>query len=130
MHPDYESDRSGARSDHFCAAGVERAEQSFGISWDELERMRRPEVRYLDFRYPLVERRMTRWDCRLWLERHRWSAPRSACIGCPFHNNNEWRHIKANPVEWADAVQADQAVRFGRQRNGQAYLHASASPSR
>ena len=110
------------------AAGAKVAEQWFGISLDEMGRMRTSDVGYLEHRYPLVDARLTRWDCQLWLAAHGWEAPRSACIGCPFHSDHEWRQIKADPVEWADAVEADRAVRSGRQRNGDAYLHASLVP--
>lgn len=38
--------------------------------------------------------------------------PRSACIGCPFHSDHEWRDMRDNrPEEWADAMKFDRALR-------------------
>lgn len=117
------------------AASAATATQLFGISLDELERMRKPDVRYLRHEYPLVDRRMTRGDCKLWIERHGYNMPpRSACIGCPFHSNAEWREIRAIPDEWADAIDFDEAIRNGHapalaaRFDGQAYVHHSKLP--
>lgn len=87
-------------------------EQLFGISYDEIQRMSdsgRPAIVHA---YPLVDRRMTRDDCHAWMADHGWSAPRSACIGCPFHRNDEWRRLRDEaPDEWADAVAFDHRLR-------------------
>jgi hypothetical protein len=116
-------------------AGVKRAVQVLGISLDEFQRMRSPDVRYLDHDYPLVERRMTRADCLGWLARRGFARPpKSACIGCPFRDAAGWRAIKAVPEDWADAVDFDAALRDGRVRLGspgmwgQTYLHGSLRP--
>lgn len=45
-------------------------EQWFGISFDEWRRMRKSDVAYIVNRYPLVDRRLTRRDCILWLKGH------------------------------------------------------------
>lgn len=93
---------------------------SFGISLDEVGRMRDSGVRYLTNRYPLIEARMTRHDCENWLAERGVVAPRSACIGCPYRTNREWRHL--TPDEWADAVAFDRAIR------PKGYLHAKRIP--
>ena len=87
--------------------------QWFGISFEEFERMRESQHKWCEHYYPLVERRMTRQDCFAWLEEHGFPrAPRSACIGCPFHNNMEWRHLKKeSPDEFQDAVEFDKLIR-------------------
>ena len=77
-------------------------EQIFGISYDELERMStspRPAIEHV---YPLVELGMTRADCEAWNTAHGWpDVPRSSCIGCPFHRNDEWRRMRdEDPDEW------------------------------
>ena len=41
---------------------------------------------------------------------------KSACIGCPYKNDNSWREIKKRPKEWADAVEIDDAIRNGRRQ--------------
>jgi hypothetical protein len=119
------------------AAGRRPVEQWLGISLDEIGRMRTSDVRYITHRYPLVEGRMTRWDCQRWLQAHGWTdVPKSSCIGCPFHADRQWRELRdRSPEEWADAVAFDQAIRGGHvqpdgkvQLLGEAYLHSSLVP--
>lgn len=106
--------------------------QVFGISWDERERMRSPKEPWALFDYPLCDRKLTRRDSLDWLERHYpgRAVPRSACIGCPYHNNAEWRRIRASPELWADAVEADAIIRkAGRDKTpSEAFLHRSMLP--
>lgn len=109
-------------------AGANHVEQWVGISLDEVGRMKPSGVKYVTNVYPLVERRLTRWDCQRWLTAHGWDAPRSACIGCPYHSDAEWRHLKADPAAWLDAVEVDEAIRDTQYRNGTGYLHASLVP--
>lgn len=89
-----------------------RVDQVFGISYDETQRMKdspRPAIRNL---YPLVDMRMTRSDCHRWMADHGWTAPRSACIGCPYHRNDEWRALRDEaPAEFAEAVEFDRVMR-------------------
>jgi hypothetical protein len=93
-----------------------------GISLDEVGRMNEPDVRYIRHSYPLIERRMTRIDCLLWLADHAYPRPpRSACVGCPFRNTEDWRAVRADPNAWADALEFDAAIR-------PAYLHFSLQP--
>jgi hypothetical protein len=115
-----------------AAAGVRRAVQLFGISFDELERMRSSDApTILEHAYPLVERRWTRADCVAYLERRGWTAPRSACTFCPFHADAEWRDMRDHrPDEWADAqafeLELQQAAR--RFLRGSIYLHRQRVP--
>jgi len=94
-------------------------------------------VAYIEHRYPLIDRRMTRADCHAWLARQGLTAPRSACIGCPFRSDAEWLAIRADPVLWADACAVDASLRNGEPRagagsasgvHGDAYLHRSCTP--
>lgn len=121
-----------ARRAHWPTEHV--VDQLFGISWDEPQRMTdspRPAIRH---QYPLVDLRMTRTDCHAWLADNGWTAPRSACIGCPFHSNEEWRHLRDTaPDEWADAIDFDAAFRARQQAGelpmeGTPYLHADRVP--
>lgn len=104
-----------------------------GISYDEVQRMRDPEFSWIRHDYPLIDRRITRQDCIDWCEKRGYpKPPRSACIGCPFKNQDEWRLLKSMPEEWADAVAFDEAIRsvphlVARYR-GTPYLHKSAVP--
>lgn len=89
-----------------------------GISKDEAQRMRPARQQYMTNRWPLIEKGMSRWDCERWLARHDYPIPpKSACIGCPFHNDAEWRDMKANrPDEFAEAVEYDAILRTGNAR--------------
>lgn len=120
-------------------AGLKRGErckeirivQMFGISYDESQRMRDPSFSWVVNDYPLVDRRITREDCINWCEKNGYGKPpRSACIGCPFKSNEEWRLLKEMPEAWADAVDFDKMLREKKLTglNGTAYLHASCVP--
>jgi hypothetical protein len=86
-----------------------------GISRDEAHRMKPARQAYMLNRYPLVEFGLTRDDCLVWLARRGYPRPpKSACIGCPFHDRGYWRPMKEHrPEEWADAVEADRELRTG-----------------
>lgn len=113
------------------ASGEKVATIVMGISVDEVERMRDPRVRYLRHDYPLVWAGMSRAGCQAYLEAAGIDAPRSACIGCPFHNDDEWRAIRERPAEWADAVAFDAQLRAAAPGWGWAslpYLHRQRVP--
>jgi len=86
-------------------------EQWIGISLDEFQRMKESDVKYITNRWPLIERKMTRHDCQLWLERHGLEIPtRSACYFCPYHSRREWNEIK-HSEDWEKAVEVDNQIR-------------------
>jgi hypothetical protein len=104
--------------------------QVFGISFDERTRMRVPEP-WATFDYPLVDRRLHRDRVIQWAEEyfpgHRF--PRSACIGCPFHSNSEWRHIRdTDPDGWKQAVALDERLRNADGMRGQVFIHRDCVP--
>lgn len=105
-------------------------EMWIGISTDEKFRMSPSKVRYIVNRWPLIERRMNRNDCLLWLERNGYPRPpKSACIGCPFHNDAQWRALRDGPPEeWADAVEVDAAIRDQPGFRGKQFVHRSLMP--
>lgn len=122
------------------------AEQWIGISRDEFGRAKDSGIGYLKSHHPLLymegaadgREGWTRDDCLRYLRANGWaSTPKSACIGCPFHGNRQWRDLRDNhPAEWADAVDFDRAIRSGNARGnangkpllGEAYLHRSRLP--
>ncbi len=70
-----------------CGARIGRTSVSvaLGISYDEIERMTQPDVSYYAHVFPLIERRMTRFDCaRLLVENGLPVPPKSACWFCPY----------------------------------------------
>jgi hypothetical protein len=105
-------------------------EQWIGISYDEWQRARGGGEAWRINRHPLVERKITRNGCHAWLERHGYpEPPRSACIGCPFRHDNEWRWLRDNePESWQNAVAFDRAIRNCGGMRGQVFLHAQRVP--
>lgn len=105
-----------------------------GISWDETQRMRDAAFSWLRNEYPLVDMRITREMCLEWCAKHGYALPpRSACIGCPFKSDMEWRRLKEEmPDEWNDAVEFDNAIRDPKTKKiamrSTPYLHKSAQP--
>lgn len=111
------------------------AEQWIGFSTDEIHRVSdKNRVSYLHSKYPLLELDMSRKDCKTWLAARGWTdVAKSACTGCPYHGNRQWRDLRDNdPEGWADAVEFDHAIRKGGARglplNGEAFLHRSRIP--
>jgi hypothetical protein len=110
------------------------ARQWIGFSTDEIGRVSDKDgVSYVTKEYPLLDLGMSRKDCERWLAARGWTTEKSACIGCPFHGNRQWRKLRdQHPEEWADAVEFDAAIRKGGARglplNGEAFLHASRVP--
>lgn len=105
-------------------------EQWIGISIDEAQRMKDSRVAWIVNRFPLIyDIRKTRAECIVWNERNGYPPPpRSACIGCPFKHNAEWRETRARPEEWEDAVRFDEAIRSSGGERGGAYIHADRVP--
>jgi len=117
----------GARSKEHLATTI------IGISYDESQRMRDPAFSWLRNEYPLVDRKITREACLQWCANHgHKTPPRSACIGCPFKSQNEWRKLHDTmPVEWADAVEFDRELRGlnkSTRFKGDLYLHSQVKP--
>lgn len=101
-----------------------------GISLDEPQRAKESLATWFDVRYPLLEARMTRGHCLEWVESHGYPLPpRSACLGCPFHSDDEWQRIKDGPAsEWQSVVEFDRAIRQAGGMRGKTFLHRSLRP--
>lgn len=108
------------------------AEVWIGISTDEASRMKPAWNRWQTNRWPLIERNLSRADCVRWLEAKGWTAPKSACIACPFHDGKAWRALKDDsPAEWQEAVEVDRLIRSGGTRRGmrgEQFAHRSMVP--
>lgn len=107
------------------------AQSMVGFSADELFRVGRSRVPYCEDSYPLIEGElaMTRDDCIAYLGEQGWGdTAKSSCIGCPFHNNAEWREVRDDPEQWAQAVAFDRAIRQQPAANMSMYLHKSRVP--
>jgi hypothetical protein len=118
-------------------------EQLFGISWDERNRSisirKRFERHGTPYGYsrpsfPLIEMRMSRWNCQDWLKsRVPHETPRSACVFCPFKSPEEWETTKKNPKDWKRAVEVDDGLRqLGSVANrglvAELFVHRSCKP--
>jgi hypothetical protein len=97
-----------------------------GISLDEMQRMKDSRVQYIRNRWPLIELGMNRRACLKWLQERQYKAPKSSCVGCPFHSNDQWRALSAE--EFADAVAVDRAIRVQPGFRGEQYMHRAMVP--
>lgn len=88
-------------------------EQWMGISTDEVLRAKDSRHAKITHRFPLIEIGFSRANCINWFnlrfpDRH---LPKSACVGCPFHNDTMWREMRDHdPESWADAVDFDRQI--------------------
>lgn len=112
--------------------GGSKVEQWFGISSDEVQRMRVSRRSTVEYRYPLAwEMRWSRHDCLRYLEKVGVDAPKSACIGCPYRSNRSWRILRDTDAQgWEDAVFIDRLIRGGLPGSTAAatFLHRDAVP--
>jgi len=106
-------------------------EQWIGISTDEIQRMKPARDKYIKNRHPLIEMNMSRQDCINWMKKNEFPLPeKSACIFCPYHNDNFWYEMKQNNrSEFDEAVKIDKFIR-NRNKNltSELYLHRSLKP--
>jgi hypothetical protein len=103
------------------------AEVMIGISTDEATRAKPSQVQYIENVFPLLDAHMSRQGCLDWLTRHQYPhPPKSSCIGCPFHNDIEWRGL--TKAEFADAAFVDRAIRHQPGFTYEQYMHRSLKP--
>jgi len=89
-----------------------------GISYDEMGRMKDSTVPWFKFWYPLVELKITRAKCLEFLKDVGETAPRSACVYCPFHSDSEWKRVKKDPEDWEKVVQFEKELHRIWHKNG------------
>jgi hypothetical protein len=106
------------------------AEVWIGISTDEAMRMKPAQNAWQVNRWPLIEAGISRRQCLKWLVAHGWFPPKSSCLGCPYHSDEQWRAIRAIPDEWADVVAIDRSLREGdaRGQRHHKFMHRSMKP--
>lgn len=91
--------------------------QWYGISLDELGRMRIAREKWRKYRYPLVEMRWSRGDCINYLQQQTYLngepvvIARSSCVYCPYHSLGEWKEIYRDDDAWSRAVAFDEGLR-------------------
>jgi hypothetical protein len=81
-------------------------EQWLGISMDESQRMKPSRDKWIANRWPLIEKRFTRYQCLQWMQENGYPLPpRSSCWFCPYHSPTEWLRLKTEePDSFAKAV--------------------------
>ena len=119
-------------------AAIKRGQKSvgviqwIGISLNESHRMKSSREPWQENRWPLIESEMKRHDCLRWMEAHGFPRPpRSACVFCPFHSNDEWRKMKTeDPAAFERAAQFERAAHSDPNHTmlSKCFLHRSCKP--
>jgi hypothetical protein len=110
------------------------ATQWIGISLDEAHRMKPSRYPWIKHEWPLIDAGMKRHDCLRWMEKNGYpEPPRSACLYCPFHSDNEWRRIRAqSEQEFQSACDYEAQLQHAASQNvrlkGKPFLHSSCVP--
>ena len=112
-----------------------QVEMWLGISTDEAGRQKPDREEWVTKKYPLIDLGFSRAQLINWFNEHYPGRhlPSSSCIGCPYHSNSMWKHLKENdPKSFQEAVFIDQALRnvpvTKGAIKGEAYLHRSRTP--
>ena len=111
-----------------------KVETWLGISWDEVQRMKDSQLKWQVMRYPLIEAKMTREDCKQWWSKNAPAgAPkltRSACVGCPYKSRDEWQAIELSHPELVDeAAELEETIKQHKDTSTtKFYLHRSRIP--
>jgi len=105
-------------------------EMLIGISTDEIVRIKPSVDPWKVHVWPLIDAGMARHDCLTWMQRKGYPLPpKSSCIGCPFHSDDEWRLLRQDPESWQDAITMDELLRkSGGKMIGQQFMHRSCQP--
>ena len=106
--------------------------QWIGISADEAERMKTPNVKYIEHYYPLVEERISIDNIKVWFNKNGIAEPmKSACLICPFHSKQYWQNFKKNfPNEFEIACKFDDKIRIIPNLKSKTYLSRDLIPLR
>lgn len=105
-----------------------------GISIDEAHRMKPSREIWIEHRWPLIDLRMSRSDCLKWMIKNGFNEPpRSACVFCPFHSDDEWNRLKTlEPDGFNRAVLLEEKLQKSKESvqmlDGVPYLHSSCNP--
>lgn len=92
--------------------GYDHVERWQGVSMNEMDRINAPDTQYTTHRFPLVEQRMSRSDCRAWLNAHGYpEVKKSACKQCPFRKKvgfaamrREYPEVFEEVASWEEEI--------------------------
>lgn len=104
----------------------------FGMSLDEVGRMRKSDVQWIENWYPFIlnlETKMYRQGCVDVVRAMGWPDPiKSACWMCPHRDDATWRELKAEDSDdFQRAVQLEREIRDGG-KWGDVWLHKTRVP--
>ncbi len=102
-----------------------------GITVDEMQRMNHSPDKWIKNGFPFLDMRMTRNDCKVWLEKHKLLVPeKSSCYFCPYKSDSEWLKMKKEkPDSFRQSVLIDERIRASKRKVKEAtYLHRSCQP--
>ncbi len=102
-----------------------------GISYEEMQRMKNPDVKWVRHRYPLVEKRIRRVHCLENFKAYGLPKPtRSSCTICPYHSDSYWYWLYQNESkEFEAAVALDDLIRiYPGIDDAECFLHRSYRP--
>ena len=112
-----------------------QVEMWLGISTDEAMRQKPDQEEWVTKRFPLIELGFSRGQLANWFNEHYPDRhlPSSSCIGCPYHSDSMWKHLKEHDQKsFQEAVFIDQALRNVPATKGaikgEAFLHRSRKP--
>lgn len=101
-----------------------------GISTDEAARMKPSQTKWIVNRWPLIEQDISREGCLQWLKDKNFpKPPKSACVFCPYKNNQQWKETRKNNDEWRAVVAMDEYIRDkSLQNDTELFLHRDGIP--
>lgn len=105
--------------------------QWIGISLDESLRMKDSRDKWIKHVWPLIDKGMTRKHCLEWMEKMGFpKPPRSACIFCPFHSDEEWSRLTEQ--ELSEVIAFEKRLQTAASQDevirGKPFLHSSCNP--
>ena len=72
-----------------------------GYTIEEFSRMKPSNVKYIENKYPMIDNKITRNDCKILLLKYKIKASKSACKGCIYTKKHEWiKMLIENPKEF------------------------------
>lgn len=112
---------------------INGVEQWIGISLDEIQRMKPSRDKWVTNRWPLIEKRYTRYQCLKWMQEKGYPLPpRSSCWFCPYHSPAEWLRLKTDELESFElAIQYEKDMQFAMAQDvchDVPFLHRSCKP--
>lgn len=108
------------------ATASEPADVLLGISWDEIQRLGNKKVEPHEVPvYPLIDRRLTREDCKRIIERAGLPVPpKSSCFFCPFHRPSVWAKMRRDePALFYKAAYIERVLNERRDRLGKVRVY-------